>query len=83
LRTIAEMLGISAETVRRHWSRNCYVLNTVRWTSHNLTDHPKRVRVDTFSTLFDALRIQEHNQWHNIVTGDESWFYFEYLLDPL
>jgi hypothetical protein len=30
-----------------------------------------------------ALRAQEHNHWHNIVTGDESWFYFEYGRDCL
>jgi hypothetical protein len=33
--------------------------------------------------MLAALRVQEHNQWHKSVTGDESWFYFEYVRDRL
>jgi hypothetical protein len=31
--------------------------------------------------MLAVLRIQEHNQWHNIRTGHESWLYFHYLRD--
>jgi hypothetical protein len=33
--------------------------------------------------MLAALRVQEHDQWYDIVTGDESWFYFEYVRDRL
>jgi hypothetical protein len=31
--------------------------------------------------MLAALRVQEHNQWYNLVTGVENWFYFEYVRD--
>jgi hypothetical protein len=33
--------------------------------------------------MLAALRVQEHNQWYNIISGDESWFYFAYVPDRL
>jgi hypothetical protein len=33
--------------------------------------------------MLAAVQVQGQNQWHNIVTGDESWFYFEYVWDRL
>jgi hypothetical protein len=31
--------------------------------------------------LFPKLRAHAHNHWRNIVTGDDSWFYHEYVHD--
>jgi hypothetical protein len=28
--------------------------------------------------LLPKLRAHAHNNWHDLVTGDESWFYCEY-----
>jgi hypothetical protein len=33
--------------------------------------------------MLTAFQIQERNQWHNVLTGDENWFCFECLRDRL
>jgi ribosomal protein L20 len=83
LRTIAEMLGISRETVSLHLLRVGYVLKAVHWVLHILMDGLKLVGVEICQTMLAALRVQEQNQWHNIATSDESWFYFKYVQDRL
>jgi hypothetical protein len=76
---ITEMLGISVKTVRLHLSQIGYILKALHWVSHTITDDLKRVRVDMCYTMLAALRIEEHNQWHNVIIGEKFWFYFEYL----
>jgi hypothetical protein len=44
-------------------------------------DDLKFIRVEMCQKMLAALQVQGHDQWHNIVTGDESWFYFEYVRD--
>jgi hypothetical protein len=83
LRMIAEMLGLSSETVRLHLLRIGSVLKALHRISHTLTEDLKRVRVQMCSAMLTALQVQEHDQWHNVITGDESWFYFEYVPDRL
>jgi hypothetical protein len=82
-RTVAEMLAVSPETVRLHLLRIGYVLRILHWVPHILTDDLKLVRVEMCPMMLAALRVQEQNQWYNIVTGDESRFYFEYVRDRL
>jgi hypothetical protein len=83
LRPIAEMLGISLETVRLYLLRIGYVLKALHWGLHIVTDNLKRIRVDMCQTMLAALRVQEYNQWHSSVPGDETWFHFEYVRDRL
>jgi hypothetical protein len=78
-----EMLGISPETVQLHLLRIGYILKALHWVPHILTDNLKRIRFEMCQTMLSATRVQDHNQWNNTVTGDESWFYFEYLRDCL
>jgi histone-lysine N-methyltransferase SETMAR len=33
--------------------------------------------------LFPQLRAHVHSNWRNLVTGDESWFYHEYVRDRI
>jgi hypothetical protein len=50
----------------------------LRWVPHSLHERQKAERV---SLSKDFLRILKENQktgFANVVTGDESWFYFEY-----
>jgi hypothetical protein len=73
------MLGISVKTVRLHLSQIGYVLKAFHWVSPTVTDDLKRVRVDMCYAKLAALRIEEHNQGHNVGTGEGIWFDFEYL----
>jgi hypothetical protein len=33
--------------------------------------------------LLLKLRAEEHNNWRHLITGDESWFYYEYVRERL
>jgi hypothetical protein len=77
--TIGEMQRISPETVRLHLLRIGDVLKAFHWVPHILTDDPKLIHIAMCQTMLVALRVQEHNQWHNSVTGEESRFYFEHV----
>jgi hypothetical protein len=73
----------SLENVRLHLLRIGHVLKTLHWISHILRDNLKLICLEMCQKMLAALRVQEHNQSQNIVTGDESWFYFEYVRDRL
>jgi hypothetical protein len=83
LRTIAEMLETSLENVRLHLLQIGHVLKALHWIPHILRDDLKLIRVEMCQTMLAALRVQEHNQSQNIVTGDESWFCFGYVQNRL
>jgi hypothetical protein len=70
LHAIAEMLRISPETVWFHLLRTGFVLKALHWVPHILTDDMKLIRAEMCQTMLAALRVQEHNQWHDIVTVD-------------
>jgi hypothetical protein len=74
LRTITKVLGISPETVWLHLLQIGQVMNALHWVPHTLTDDPKLIRVEKCRTMLAERRVQKHNQWHNIVTGDEIGF---------
>jgi hypothetical protein len=77
------MPGISLETARVHLLRIGYVLKALHSIPHILTDDLKHIRVEMCHMMLAALRVQEHNQCHNMITGDESWFYCEYVRDRM
>jgi hypothetical protein len=43
---------------------------------HILLERQKRIRVEESRALLRELRIQTARSWHDIITLDESWFYF-------
>jgi hypothetical protein len=69
------MLGISPETVQLHLLRIGYVLIVLHWVPHILRDDLKLIRVEVCQPMLAVLREQKHNQWHTIVTGDESCYF--------
>jgi hypothetical protein len=83
LRTIADTLSISLETVRTHMSRIGDTLKSLRWVPHDLTSELKQVRFDFCLQLLPTLRAHAHNNWWHLVTGDERWFYYEYVRDRI
>jgi hypothetical protein len=83
LRPIAKMLAVSPETVWLYFLRLGCVPKTLHWVPDILMDDLRVIRVEICQTMLAALRMQEHSQWPNILTGDENWFYFEYFRDRL
>jgi hypothetical protein len=43
----------------------------------------KPIRLTMLIQLLPKLRAHAHNNWHRLVTGDESWFYHEYVRDRI
>jgi hypothetical protein len=74
LRTIAEILSISLETIRAHISRKDDPRRTLRWIPHALTWELRQVRLTMCLHLFPRLRAHAHDNWRHLVTGNESWF---------
>jgi hypothetical protein len=50
----------------------------LRWAPHSLDDTPKAERVSLSADLVRVLKENQKTGFRNILTGDESWFYFEY-----
>jgi hypothetical protein len=72
LRTIADTLPISPETVRTHMSRIGYALKLLWWIPHALTSELKQVCFDLCLQLLPKFRAHAHDNWQHLVTGDES-----------
>jgi hypothetical protein len=83
LRTIAETLLISPETVCIHPSRIGDTLQSLRWIPHALTSELKQIRFDLYSQLLPKFRAHTHDNWRRLVTGDESWFDCEDVRDRI
>jgi transposase len=83
LRTIPETVRISPETVRTHLSRIGYTLKALRWIPHALTSDLKYIRLMICLQLLPKPRAHAHNNWRELVTGDERWFYHEYVRDRI
>jgi hypothetical protein len=83
LRAIGDTLSISLETVRIHMARIGYPLKALRWIPHILKSELKQARLTMCMQLLPKLRAHAHNNLHSLVTGDESWFYREYVRDRI
>jgi hypothetical protein len=64
-------------------SRIGYTLKFLRWIPHRLTYELKQVRFDLFLQMHPKLCAHTHHNLRHLVTGDESWFYYEYVLDRI
>jgi hypothetical protein len=51
----------------------------LRWIPHLLTDDLHSKRQDHASAMLPFLYAAKRDGWHHLVTGDESWFYFNTL----
>jgi hypothetical protein len=72
LRTIAEILSISPETVPTHMSRIGHTLKTLPWIPRALTYELKQVCSPMCPQLLPKLRAHAHDNWWLLVTGAES-----------
>jgi hypothetical protein len=53
------------------------------WIPHALTRELKEVHLTVCFQLLPKLRPYAHDNWRHLVTGDESWFYYEYVRDRI
>ena len=78
-RRISVCTNIPQSTVYRHLIVSLgMIYKKTKWVPHKMEKEDLRKRVDVASKLLDRLLKQKHHGWHNLVTGDESWFYSSY-----
>jgi hypothetical protein len=61
---------------RRLTTKLGFTVRHLRWVPHTLSEQDKRKRSEYSLQLLRILRSQRPRSWHDIVTLDESWFYF-------
>jgi hypothetical protein len=83
LRTMADTLSISPETVRTHMWPIGYTMKSLRWIPHALTSGLKQTHFDLCLQMLPKLRAHAHDNWRHLITENESWFYYEYVQDRI
>jgi histone-lysine N-methyltransferase SETMAR len=76
VRSLASTIKIPKTTIWRHLHQAGYVVRNLRIIPHSLSDTQKATRVETAIDLKKVLMSAKHRGWRYILTGDESWFYF-------
>jgi hypothetical protein len=75
--SIAERLRIGHATVLEYLHVSIgFKSFHLRWVPHLLTDDLRQKRKEHASAILPFLYAAQHDRWHNLVTGDESWFFF-------
>jgi histone-lysine N-methyltransferase SETMAR len=76
---IAAQLHVSRAVVKRTLVKVLGMKKySLRWVPHDLSEHQKAQRVIDSQSLLEALMEDAENNFVNIVTGDESWYYWSY-----
>ena len=79
-RVIADKLHIWQSKAYRYLTQYLgLVYKLSYWVPHSLSDEQKIMRQEQTNELLTVLKTCERNTWHSIVTGDQSWFTFEYV----
>jgi hypothetical protein len=77
VRELSRLTYLSRTTIHRHLTESlCFAIRYLRWIPHRLSDQQKAIRVNLSRELLRVLEVQQSRDWHDIVTLDESWFYF-------
>ena len=78
-RMIAKKLRISPSTVTSHLTNNLRMKNVfLRWVPHHLTTQQKLKRVEMAKSMLKFLQKAEKQNFNFIISGDESWFVYDY-----
>jgi hypothetical protein len=88
VRQLARATHLASSTVYAHLTQKLgYTVRHLRWVPHKLSDENMRVRMEVSHQLSEMLEDQKRRSWEDIVTLDESWFYFstdyEFIWIPL
>lgn len=79
-RQIAKVFGISPNTVIDRLVNHLEYKNFhTRWVPHQLNIEQKKNRVECAKSMLKILRNEKRTHFNNVITGDESWFLFEYF----
>jgi hypothetical protein len=74
---LSRRICLPRSPIHRHLTRSLdSTMRHLRWVPHFLTPEQKKLRVHMATELLGILAIQRTRQWHDIVTLDESWFYW-------
>jgi histone-lysine N-methyltransferase SETMAR len=79
LRTLAEETGVAHSTVALYLQEMGLKHYMLRWIPYRLTEQQKKNRYDICGQLLSLLRKHQTMKWRHLVTGDESWFFLEYM----
>ena len=80
LRSMADFFNVSHETVRQILVNKLnFKKFSHRWIPHSLSIYNKQQRVEKSQQLLQI--IENSNNWPNIYTTDESWFYYSNYYD--
>jgi len=77
-RAIADIVGCSHPTILAALEAMGYKKFLSRWVPHELTDEQKAARVLMSRSLLATLTSLNPGRISSVITGDESWFYYEY-----
>lgn len=77
VRQLSRATHLASSTVYSHLTQKLgYTVRHLRWVPHILSEADKIVRAQLSCQLMELLEAQRRRSWHDIVTLDESWFYF-------
>lgn len=78
-RQIAKLLGISPNTVIDRLTNSLgYHCYQTKWVPHELNTAQKNNRVTQAKSMLKILQSEQRTKFDNIITGDESWFLYQY-----
>jgi histone-lysine N-methyltransferase SETMAR len=79
LRKIAEEVNSNKDTVRSILIKSLGMTKIhCKWIPHYLTDAQKLTRVLLAKDMLKTLTTESNNHFRNLITGDESWFLYNY-----
>ena len=79
VRSLAHKLRCSSNLVYRYLTQYLHlVFKHTRWVPHSLNETQKVLRQQQSMELFQVLQKSKHNSYRNIITGDQSWFIYNY-----
>lgn len=79
VRSLAHNLKIQPSLVHRYLTQYLHlVFKHTRWVPHSLNFVQKKERMEKAFELFQVLEKSKHNGYRDILTGDQSWFLYNY-----
>jgi hypothetical protein len=76
VRSLTSTIKTPPTTIWRYLHARGYVVRNLHIVPHMLSLAQKTARVESVIELKEVLCSEKHYDWRDILTGDESWFYF-------
>jgi hypothetical protein len=78
VRSLSQNLRIPKTTIWRRLTESLQLKSRhFKWVPYMLTEELRQKRVNGVRALLDTLEVQQRIGFHDIITGDESWFYLD------